>query len=332
VFKHYRIYPFLDVGEINKWIILKANILILLSWKKMVRGRPKKWLLFFLLYAIFSCGYSFGATFIDEVGRQVELKAVPQRIISIAPSVTEILFAIGLGEKIVGVSTHCNYPPEARLKEKIGGYITPSLERIIALQPDLVIGTADGELKPFVNKLAGLGVPVYITNSQSVAEVMTSIQNVGGVTYSLAGAKKVIVSMKGKMQTVRDKIRGRPRLRVLHILSYDPLISSGKGTFVHDLIHLAGGTNVAEEAKGKHPRYSMEEVIAQDPQVIILSSMKSRDPLAEQRSWWSRWSEISAVRLGRIYVVDADLIHRPSPRIVEGLEELARAIHPETFK
>ena len=99
-----------------------------------------------------------------------------------------------------------------------------------------------------------------------------------------------------------------------------------------DLIRIAGGVNIAESAIGKHPRYSMEEVIAQDPEVIILSSMKSKDPWAEQRQWWERWKEISAVRLGRIYVIDSDLILRPSPRIVDGLEEVARAIHPEAFK
>jgi iron complex transport system substrate-binding protein len=115
-------------------------------------------------------------------------------------------------------------------------------------------------------------------------------------------------------------------------MAYDPLISSGKGTFVDDLIRIAGGANIAESARGKHPRYSMEEVIAQDPQVIILSSMNSKDPLTDQRQWWDQWKEISAVRSGRIYVVDADLILRPSPRIVDGLEAIARAIHPEAFK
>jgi iron complex transport system substrate-binding protein len=101
---------------------------------------------------------------------------------------------------------------------------------------------------------------------------------------------------------------------------------------VDDLIRIAGGTNIAESAKGKHPRYSMEEAVAQDPEVIILSSMKSRDPLAEQRQWWERWKMISAVHHGRIYVIDSDLIHRPSPRIVDGLEEMAKAIHPEAFE
>jgi len=282
-------------------------------------------LVFSLLFSVQDC---FSGTFIDEVGRKMELKSPPERIVSVAPSVTEILFAIGLGEKIVGVSTYCNYPPEALKKDKIGGYMTPSLEKIVALQPDLVIGSADGDLKAFVNKLDQLGIPVYITNPGSVSEVMISIQNIGELTFSQSAAKRVVNSMKGKIQTIQEKIQGRPRLRVLHVLAYEPLISSGKGTFVDDLIRLAGGANIATNAKGKHPRYSMEEVIAQDPQVIILSSMKSGDPMTEQKQWWNRWKEISAVRSGQIQIIDADLIHRPSPRIVDGLEEVAKAIHP----
>ena len=289
---------------------------------------------FFILVfpLLFSVQDSFCATFTDEVERRVELPGPPQRIISVAPSVTEVLFALGLGGKVVGVSTHCNYPPEALKKEKVGGYITPSLEKIISLRPDMVIGTADGDLKSFVSRLASFGIPVYITNPRSVSGVILSVQNIGEVTFSRSAAERVVDSMKSKMETVREKVQGRPRARVLHVLAYDPLISSGRGTFVDDLIRIAGGINIAEGAKGKHPRYSMEEVIAQDPEVIILSSMKSKDPWAEQRQWWERWKEISAVRFGRISVIDSDLILRPSPRIVDGLEEMAKAIHPEAFK
>jgi iron complex transport system substrate-binding protein len=250
----------------------------------------------------------------------------------VAPSVTEVLFALGLREKVVGVTTYCNYPPEALKKEKVGGYITPSLEKIIALRPDLVIGTADGNLRSFVSKLADLGTLVYISNPRTVSGVITSILHIGEVTFSQSAAKRVVDSMKRKMETVREKVQGRPRPRVLHVLAYDPLLSSGKGTFVDDLIRIAGGINIAESAKGKHPRYSMEEVIAQDPEVVILSSMISKDPSADQRQWWERWNEIAAVRFGRIYVIDSDLILRPSPRIVDGLEEMAMAIHPEAFK
>ena len=262
----------------------------------------------------------------------MEVQGPPQRIVSVAPSVTEILFALGLGDRVVGVSAYCQFPPEALKKEKIGGYINPSLEKIVALKPDLVMGIAEGDLKSFVDKLAGLKIPVYIANPQNVAEVVTSIQKIGEVTFSSPYARKIAGGMKERIQEIQNRVRGRPQFRVLHILNFDPLISAGKGTFVDDLIRLGGGRNLAEKAQGRYPRFSMEEVLAQDPEVILLASMKSQDPMTEQRKWWERWKTVSAAKHNRIYVLDSDLIHRPSPRIVDGLEQVARAIHPEGVK
>lgn len=272
------------------------------------------------------------ATFTDEVGRTIEVNGPPQRIVSVAPNVTEILFALGLQDRVVGVSIYCQYPPEAQKKEKIGGYINPSLEKIVALRPDLVIGIAEGDLRTFVDKLASLKVPVYITNPRDALEVLTSIRKIGEVTFAPEPARRIVRSMEERIRKVQDKVQGRPRPRVLHILDFNPLISAGKGTFVDDLIRLAGGQNVAETAAGKYPRFSMEEVLVQNPEVILLASMKSQDPLVKQRRWWERWKSISAVKQGRIYVLDSDLIHRPSPRMADGLEQIAEAIHPEAFK
>ena len=294
-------------------------------------GDDLKWFLL-LAFFLFLSPPSRATVFEDEIGRKVEVREPPRRMISVAPSVTEILFALGLGEKIVGVSSFCNFPAEALKKEKVGGYITPSLEKIISLRPDLVFQTADGDLKAFVNHLAGLRIPVYITNPRSLSETLKAVLKIGEVTFSLPAAQALEESLRAKIMGVREKITGRPRLRVLHAMSVAPLISSGKGTFVHDLIVLAGGENIAADAKGKHPLLSMEEVIARDPQVIILSSMLSNEPMTAQKRWWERYREISAVRTGRIQVIQADLILRPSPRIVDGLVEVARAIHPEAFK
>ena len=275
---------------------------------------------------------ALSATFTDEVGRTVEVSGPPQRIVSVAPNVTEILFALGLEDRLVGVSNYCQYPPQAKKIEKIGGYINPSLEKIVALRPDLVVGIAEGDLRTFVDKLAGLKVPVYITNPRDALEVLTSIRKIGEVTFAPEPARRIVRSMEEKIGSIRDKAQGRRRPRVLHILDFNPLISAGKGTFVDDLIRLGGGRNVAEAATGKYPRFSMEEVLVQDPEVILLASMKSGDPLVKQRRWWERWKTISAVKQGRVYVLDSDLIHRPSPRMAEGLEKVAKAIHPEAFK
>ena len=287
-------------------------------------------LLFSFLFVIGD--QALAATFTDDLGRKIEVEGPPQRIVSVAPSVTETLFALGLGDRVVGVSSYCEFPPEALKKEKVGGYINPSLEKIVASKPDLVIGIAEGDLKTFMDRLISLKIPVYITNPRNVSEVLASIQNIGKVTFFSQAAEKITRAMKERIQAVQVKVQGRPHPRVMPVLNFDPLMSAGKGTFVDDLIRLAGGRNVAEKVRGKYPRLSVEEVFAQDPEVIILGSMKSQDAMDEGRQWWKQWKTISAVRQGRIYVLDADLIYRPSPRIVDGLEEMARAIHPEAFK
>jgi iron complex transport system substrate-binding protein len=311
-----------DAGEINQWI----------GGKLRIAGCRLQIVLVIILFILIGGGNSFAATFTDEVGRKLEAQGSPQRIVSVAPSVTETLFALGLGDRLVGVSSYCQFPSEALKKEKVGGYINPSLEKIVALRPDLVIGIAEGDLKTFVDKLAKLKIPVYITNPKNVSEVITSMQHIGEVTYSVQSAQRVTQAMKERIQAIRTKVQGRPHPRVLHVLNFEPLISAGKGTFVDDLIRLGGGRNIAETAQGKYPRFSLEEVLAVDPEVIILASMRSDDPLTEQRRWWERWKTITAVRQGRIHVLNSDLIHRPSPRIVDGLEQVARAIHPEAFK
>jgi iron complex transport system substrate-binding protein len=293
----------------------------------------KKHLIILFIFILSGMGdRALSATFTDEVGRTVEVSGPPQRIVSVAPNVTEILFALGLEDRLVGVSNYCQYPPQAKKIEKIGGYINPSLEKIVALRPDLVVGIAEGDLRTFVDKLAGLKVPVYIANPRDALEVLTSIRKIGEVTFAPEPARRIVRSMEEKIGSIRDKVQGRRRPRVLHILDFNPLISAGKGTFVDDLIRLGGGRNVAEAATGKYPRFSMEEVLVQDPEVILLASMKSGDPLVKQRRWWERWKTISAVKQGRVYVLDSDLIHRPSPRMAEGLEKVAKAIHPEAFK
>jgi len=177
-----------------------------------------------------------------------------------------------------------------------------------------------------------LKIPVYIANPRDTLEVLNSIRKIGEVTFAADRAREIVRAMEARIERVRRRVQGRSRPRVLHVLDFNPLIGAGKGTFIDDLIRISGGRNLAENAAGKYPRFSLEEILIQDPEVILLASMKSRDPLVRQRNWWRRWKKISAVKEGRIHVLDSDLVHRPSPRMVEGLEEVARAIHPEAFK
>ncbi|MBI4495587.1 MAG: cobalamin-binding protein [Deltaproteobacteria bacterium] len=269
------------------------------------------------------------AWFTDEAGRTVELKGPPGRIVSLAPSVTEILFALGLEDRVIGVTTYCNFPPEALAKEKVGGYLNPSLERVASLRPDLVFGTADGASPEFVRKLKELGTPFYLTNPAGVAGVLRTIRHIGEVTDTLSAATGVEDSIRKGIQNVMGKVEGKRRPRVLHVLAHDPLITSGRGTLVDDLIRLAGGLNVAGNSAAKYPRYGLEEVVLRDPEVLILSPMGPNESHGAQKAWWVERMEISATRHSRIFFVDGDLILRPSPRIALGLTALARALHPE---
>ena len=208
-------------------------------------------LLFFFLFLI--GGQALAATFTDDLGRKIEVEGPPRRIVSVAPSVTETLFALGLGDRVVAVSSYCEFPPEALNKEKIGGYINPSLEKIVASKPDLVIGIAEGDLKSFMDRLISLKIPVYIANPRNVSEVLASIQNIGKVTFFSQAAEKITRAMNERIQAVQVKVQGRPHPRVMPVLNFDPLMSAGKGTFVDDLIRLAGGRNVAEKVEGNTP-------------------------------------------------------------------------------
>lgn len=288
--------------------------------------------IFLGLYLGVLCSSLRAATYIDEVGRKLNLPAPPQRIVSLAPSITEILFALQLEDKIVGVSNFCHFPPQAARKEKIGDYATPSLEKIVALRPDLVIGLAEGELRNLVERLTALKIPVYISNPTNLREIIISIQRIGALTSATPKGLEIAATMELKVKQIQEKVKGLSRPRVLHLLNFDPLLSAGKGTFIDDVIRIAGGRNLAETAIGRYPRLSFEEVLAMDPEVILLASMKPADLLLEQRHWWEKWKSITAVRHGRVYVLDADLIHRPSPRIIIGLAQVARALHPEVFK
>ncbi len=291
-------------------------------------GLRKGALISLLLIALLP-GASLGVR--DEMGREVDVPPALERIVSLAPSITEILFALGLGDKVVGVTAYCNFPPEVLEITKIGGLINPSSEKILSLSPDLVIATAHGNRKSTVRNLERLGLPVYVVNSRDMAGIMRTIEDIGNVTGRAAAARRVVAGMKGEILTIARLTAGRPRPRVLYIVGHEPLVVAGPGTFAHDLIRRASGENVASDSRRKYPRFSMEAVLLKDPEVIILSDMGSEVASERLRKRWLQWGSISAVRKRRVYIIEGDLIHRPTPRIVQGLREMVRAIHPELF-
>jgi iron complex transport system substrate-binding protein len=285
--------------------------------------------LFFLLPRMSHAG---NLNIIDEVGRKVSLSFPPRRIIALAPNITEILFSLGLDEEIVGISIHCNFPEQAKKKVRVGSYISLDFERILFLHPDLVIATGAGNTRDMVERLEKLGFPTYVIFPKNLDDILTSIRHIGQIVNREKEAKEIVEGMKKRSQRVSNLTKGLPRPRIFLQIGEAPLVTVGKGSFADNLIDLAGGENIAREEKEMYPRIGMEEILRRSPEVILISSMNPKGDYQRIIQEWSRWKMIPAVKHGRIHLINSDLVDRPSPRIIDGLEEIARMLHPERFK
>jgi iron complex transport system substrate-binding protein len=284
-----------------------------------------------LLASLATAGAVRAVTLTDEAGRQVRVPDRSERIVSLAPSITEILFAIGAGARVVGVTQYSNYPLEAARLPKVGSYVNLSLEKILALRPDLVIGIRDGNPKAVIDRLAELGVPCYIVDPTSLDGVVTTVRNIGRAVGREQAAYQIAGQMASRIRDVERRVAGLARPRVFYQIGVEPIVSAGQGTFPNILIDTAGGKNVAADMAA-YPQLNVEQVLVARPEIIIVTSMTREYDFERVRGFWGRWPGLPAVAAARIYVVDSDLMDRPSPRIVEGLETLARLIHPQKFK
>ena len=320
---------------------LKTNFAIDLPYPNPFPSREKgKRMVFILLPLIpllflilsFSISYSTGRTFKDEVGKEVTFPFPPKRIVSLAPNITEILFALGLDKEIVGVSIHCNFPEKARTKVRVGSYIRLDFEKIISLNPDLILATGAGNTRGMVDRLGELGFSTYVIYPKNFGDILKNIVHIGQVVNREKEASVIIEGMKKRSQAVIELAKGIPRPKAFIQIGDAPMVTVGKGSFADDLIRLAGGENIAEKEKEVYPRLGMEEILKRSPEVIVISSMKPNGDYQKIFQEWNRWKTIPAVKNGRVHIMDSDLIDRPSPRIIDGLEELARILHPERFK
>jgi len=265
----------------------------------------------------------------DEVGRKVNVPDRPTRIVSLAPNITETLFALGCDDEIVGVTVHCNYPEAALSKECVGDLIHPSLEKIVSLEPDLVICTADGNRKETAVLLEKMGVPVYVVNPRTLREIIDMILHIGIMTGKEHEAVDLAESLGKRIERVAQRAGPLPKPRVFFQFGTEGLITAGRGTFINELISCAGGVNIAGDASIRYPRFSIEEIVDQGPDFIFVTSMKNNESPARAKASWQRWHIIPAVRYNKIYLIDSDYLTRPSPRIIDGLEHLFRIMHPD---
>lgn len=276
----------------------------------------------------------FPVTIRDARGQEVVIATAPRRIVSLAPSVTEILFAIGAGPAVVGVDDYSNYPPEAATRTRVGAYWPPNVEQVVALRPDLVI--ASGEHADWADQMERLGVKVLLVDARTVEDVTAITILVGRATGKTRQAMRVSEDVRRRVQAVKQRVARLPeeqRPRVYYEMYWDPLMTVGPQSLIGQLIELAGGRNIAADAATAYPEFSVEAVIDRDPQVIVFPDVHAPNmPTVEDLKARPGFALVSAVRDGRVHALDADVISRPGPRVAEAVEELARLFYPEVFK
>jgi iron complex transport system substrate-binding protein len=275
-------------------------------------------------------------TFTDALGNPVVLAGTAQRIISLSPSVTESLFAIGAGGQMVGRTDYCNYPPEATALPSVGGFdaSTLSMESIIALEPDLVIGGSIYQAD-VIKTLQDAGIPAFVSQPANIQGIIDSLALFGKITGHEDKASAVAGEMQSRVDAVKQAVSGIPadqRPTVFYEVWHEPLMSANGKTVIGELIDLAGGVNMFAALPDEYPTVSVEQIVEINPQFIIGPSSHADQMTAEIIGGREGWENLSAVKNNAIYIVDGDIVSRYSPRIVEVLDEFAKILHPDLFK
>ena len=264
----------------------------------------------------------------DIKGRSIVLDKIPQRIVSLSPSSTEILFALGAGDRVVGVTSYCDYPEEARKVEKIGDYDEPNMELIRKVQPDVVLaGYVKEETAEALEKM---GIPVIITEAEDFDTIYHSIKLVGQVTGTTVQAEAIVNGMKSKIEEIEAKFKDKEKPRVFYLVWKDPLFTAGSKTFINDVIKAAGGINVAEKVEG-WANYSAEEMIKDNPDMLIAALHSTDEGMTREDLSGDRlFSLLECVKQGKVYIMpDDNIISRPGPRIVQAIEDMSKVLHGE---
>ncbi|HXP78775.1 MAG TPA: cobalamin-binding protein [Verrucomicrobiae bacterium] len=272
-----------------------------------------------------------GRELTDEVGRKVRVPQEVDRVVSLAPNLTEIVFALGDGNHLAGDTDFCDYPAEALQKPHVGGPVNPNMEVIVSLMPDLVLATKSINRRETVNALDRIGLPVYVTDPHSVEEMVASVEHLGNALGVEKSAAMVAEDLRGRLSDLDRRLEGAAPRRVLFVVWTDPLISIGRDTFIADALRRAGGRSVVD-TKAEWPHVSMEEIVRLQPEVLVFASAHGGNTQRDIDELRTRpgWKNLTAMQNGNIVVV-SDAINRPAPRMVDAIEHLARALHPEAF-
>ncbi len=307
-------------------ITAQLTALLVISLTLLLQGCAKT--------AKVTSGPGFPMQITDDLGRLVTIKEAPQRIVSLAPAITETLFALGLGDKLVGVTNYCDYPAEAKTKPKVGGFSTPSAELVVAAKPDLVLATKINE--SYVPQLEQAGLTVVTIESLNLPQVLENIQLIGQVTGASEAANNLTADMQKRIDSITTKVSRLPdeqKPAVYFEIWPDPITTGGSKSFVNSLITMAGGKNIAGDVEQDWVNLSPEMVLARDPKVAILCHHGSSLQTVEEFKSRKGWGQVSAIKNNRIGLVsDENTVVRTGPRVIEGFEYIAKLIHPDLIK
>jgi iron complex transport system substrate-binding protein len=271
-----------------------------------------------------------GRQIVDATGRRVSVPSAPQRVVSLAPSVTETVYSIGAGDVVAGVTDFTDWPPEAQRRPSVGGIVDASLEKIVSLHPDLVIATRELNRKDTVDALERLGIPVFVVDPHGLDGVVEAVRQVGHALNRSPDADRLADHLQARRADVAVRVRLLPRPRVLLVIWPDPVVTVGRGAFITDVITAAGGQSVTEDLAQPYPEVSLEEVLRRRPEWLLLPA-NGHQPISladlERRPGWDR---VDAVRQHHVISYDERLDHS-SPRAFDALEDLARKLHPGAF-
>ena len=285
--------------------------------------RIQLWIVILLTSLAVPCFAS--RTLKDELGRTVEVPDHPHRVICLIPSVVDIIYSMGAGADVVAISDFTKYPKEALQKPSIGLPLSPSMEAIVAQHPDLVLGSGDLNVLESAGSLQRLGIPVFMVDPHGVDGIYASILSIGKVLNREADAAALVARLRARVEVVKARVAGKPKLRVLMAIWYDPVMTIGKKAFIGDLIEAAGGRSVTDDIAQEWPEVSLESIVSRQPDAILF--IKGSKLTAEELKTRPGWEHVKAVQQGRVYYVD-DRIQYPSPVAFDALEDLAKQFHP----
>jgi iron complex transport system substrate-binding protein len=291
------------------------------------------------LLLIIACWTAAGAAMVDLRQGRANSSAAPPGgvggIVSLAPNITEILFAVGLENEVDGVTLDSDYPPAAAAKPKVGTFWQPDIEAVVAARPSLVITLGFQQQRTLAERLRRIGYNSLTVNIETVSELFEAIERIGSAAGRRQQANGLISHIRTKLQHLEDLISDKPKVRVLWVVQREPLRVAGRDTFVNEMIEMAGGENAIGPTVNKYPPIGSEQVIACNPEVIIEPAM-GREGIKSQRKtalqYWSKFQHLSAVKNSRIYVIDGDTVSRLGPRLYEGTEMIARCLRPSLLE